>query len=844
MAQKKKTVKKKPSSNRKPPRKTEQRGKRPAKKMDKNLHDTIFAVVFIGIAVCLTICLIIPDAGFLCRWIHNALFGLLGWAGALVPVALVFYAVLLILSYEKIMSKVLLSTGAIVLLSAFINVCEDPDRLLVAGKRNLGECISSLFKSGTDFASGGVIGGAIAEPLTLLVGALISGIIIFIVMLVAFIFVTGLTFSSFIGTPDERRAAREEKDEIRREAEEEERKRRIEKKIRLTLPEYGDEDELSKRERKKKEKLAETFAEEPIFDEGETKIPTFTTNLDDIPSISDAEIPAVNVPAAATAVPEEEKITKEDIAEATAEVTAEVEAEKAVQPERPYVYPDIELLAKPKTVREEGIAEYLRSTGEKLVETLRSFNVETHILHASHGPTVTRYELAPEQGVKISKITNLEADIALSLAAKSVRIEAPIPGKAAIGIEIPNQIQQTVNIRDLIDSDEFRNAKSKVTAALGKDISGENVFVDIAKMPHLLIAGATGTGKSVCINSIIVSLLYKAKPDEVKLILVDPKMVEFSVYKGIPHLLIPVVTDPKKAAGALSWAVTEMLSRYQMFTEKGVRDFKGFNANLEEGEKPLPQIVIIIDELADLMMASPKEVEDSVMRLAQMARAAGMHLIIATQRPSADVITGTIKANIPSRIALAVSSGINSRIILDELGAESLLGKGDMLFDPLGAPKAQRIQGCFVSDTEVESVVEALKKNNPSEYNKEILKQIEQAALAQQQKGKKDGTSLSSSGSGMTAESEAADDEMFDRAVEVVIESGQASTSMLQRRVGLGYARAARLIDYMEQRGIVGPYQGSKPRKVLMTKEEWLEAKMRAENPDTAMSDGGVPEDF
>lgn len=812
--------------------------------MDKNLHDTIFAVVLIGITVCLTICLIIPDAGVLCRWIHNALFGLLGWAGALVPVALVFYAVLLILRYEKIMSKVLLSAGAIVLLSAFINVCEDPDRLLVVGKRNLGECISSLFKSGTEFSSGGVIGGAIAEPLTLLVGALISGIIIFIVMLVAFIFVTGLTFSSFIGTPDERRAAREEKDEIRREAEEEERKRRIEKKIRLTLPEYGDEDELSKRERKKKEKLAETFAEEPIFDEDETKIPTFTTNLDDIPSVSDVEIPAVNVPAAATAVPEEEKITKEDIAEATAEVTAEVEAEKAVQPERPYVYPDIELLAKPKTVREEGIAEYLRSTGEKLVETLRSFNVETHILHASHGPTVTRYELAPEQGVKISKITNLEADIALSLAAKSVRIEAPIPGKAAIGIEIPNQIQQTVNIRDLIDSDEFRNAKSKVTAALGKDISGENVFVDIAKMPHLLIAGATGTGKSVCINSIIVSLLYKAKPDEVKLILVDPKMVEFSVYKGIPHLLIPVVTDPKKAAGALSWAVTEMLSRYQMFTEKGVRDFKGFNANLEEGEKPLPQIVIIIDELADLMMASPKEVEDSVMRLAQMARAAGMHLIIATQRPSADVITGTIKANIPSRIALAVSSGINSRIILDELGAESLLGKGDMLFDPLGAPKAQRIQGCFVSDTEVESVVEALKQNNPSEYNKEILKQIEQAALAQQQKGKKDGTSLSSSGSGMTAESEAADDEMFDRAVEVVIESGQASTSMLQRRVGLGYARAARLIDYMEQRGIVGPYQGSKPRKVLMTKEEWLEAKIRAENPDTAMSDGGVPEDF
>lgn len=838
MAQRKKTVKKKASPKSTAPRKTEARGRRPNKKMDKNLRDTIFAVVLIGVAVCLTICLVIPEAGVLCRWIRDVLFGLFGWAGAVVPVALVFYAVLMILRYEKIASKVLLSTGAIVLLSAFINVCEDPDRLLVAEKKGLAECISSLYKSGAEFASGGVVGGAIAEPLTLLVGALISGIIIFIVMLVAFIFVTGLTFSSFIGTPDERRAAREERDEIRKQAEEEARKKRIEKKIRLTLPEYGDESESPKNGQKGKEKVGQSCSSEPSFDEEETKIPTFTTNLDDLSKIS-------SVPSSATgsAAPEEEKITKEDIAEATAEVTAEIEAEKAIQPEKPYVYPDIELLSKPKIIREEGIAEYLRTTGEKLVETLRSFNVETHILHASHGPTVTRYELAPEQGVKISKITNLEADIALSLAAESVRIEAPIPGKAAIGIEIPNQIQQTVNIRDLIDSDDFRNAKSKVTAALGKDISGENIFVDISKMPHLLIAGATGTGKSVCINSIIVSLLYKAKPDEVKLILVDPKMVEFSVYKGIPHLLIPVVTDPKKAAGALSWAVTEMLSRYQMFTEKGVRDFKSFNANLEEDEKPLPQIIIIIDELADLMMASPKEVEDSVMRLAQMARAAGMHLIIATQRPSADVITGTIKANIPSRIALAVSSGINSRIILDELGAERLLGKGDMLFDPLGAPKAQRIQGCFVSETEVEAVVAALKQNNPSEYNKEILKQIEQAALAQQ-KGKKDGTSLSSSGSGMTAESEAADDEMFDRAVEVVIESGQASTSMLQRRIGLGYARASRLIDYMEKRGLVGPFQGSKPRKVLMTKEEWMEAKMRAENPDTAMSDGGVPEDF
>ena len=822
--------------------------------MDKNLHDTIFAVVLIGIAVCLTICLIIPDAGVLCRWIHNALFGLFGWAGALVPVALVFYAVLLILRYEKIMSKVLLSVGAIGLLSAFINVCEDPDRLLVVGKRNLGECISALFKSGTEFASGGVIGGAIAEPLTLLVGALISGIIIFIVMLVAFIFVTGLTFSSFIGTPDERRAAREEKDEIRREAEEEERKRRIEKKIRLTLPEYGDEDELPKHERRKKEKPAETVAEEPIFDEEETKIPTFTTNLDDIPSVSDVEIPAVNVPAAATAVPEEEKITKEDIAEATAEVTAEIEAEKEVQPERPYVYPDIELLAKPKIVREDGIAEYLRSTGEKLIETLRSFNVETRILHASHGPTVTRYELAPEQGVKISKITNLEADIALSLAAKSVRIEAPIPGKAAIGIEIPNQIQQTVNIRDLIDSDEFRNAKSKVTAALGKDISGENVFVDIAKMPHLLIAGATGTGKSVCINSIIVSLLYKAKPDEVKLILVDPKMVEFSKYKGIPHLLIPVVSDAKKAAGALAWAVNEMLQRYKIFSEYDCKDIDSYNSLIEknmnymeknppvvneEGEEVQPvlevnglpvakekmsRVVIAIDELADLMMAAPSEVEDSICRLAQMARAAGMHLILATQRPTVNVITGLIKANVPSRISLKVSSNTDSRTILDTGGGEKLIGRGDMLFSPVGAPKPIRVQGCYASDEEIEGVTHYIKKAYSAQYNSEIEEKIKRIAAEEIAQGKKSGDSDSSSDEGLDIDSK------MEEAIKCVIEAGQASTSLLQRRLKVGYARAGRMIDDMEQMGVVGPHQGSKPRDVLMTYNEWLERRNALEN--------------
>lgn len=803
---------------------------------NQGVSATIWAIFLIGFAVCLIICFCAPDAGVLCKFVYNAIFGLFGWVGILIPFFLLFFGIILILRYRNLAPKVMLSTVFVILLSAFVNVCDDPEMKLVTGNANLGITIEKLFKSGIEFKSGGVIGGAVSEPLMGLMGAVITGIVVFLVMIIAFVSITGLTFYSFIGTPEERRAAREEKEKLYAEQEEERRQKRIAKRVSFTLPDMGDDEEEEKPRKKKKIPVEKVEKKEELnFDIEDTKINVapFPTNLDN------TEKPAAPFDLPTPPVIEEEKITSSDIAQAKAEVAAQ--AAEGLQNEKPYEFPSVELLTMPKRTREEGVAEELRKTGEKLTETLSSFNVETHILQASRGPTVTRYELAPEQGVKISKITSLSDDIALSLAAKGVRIEAPIPGKAAIGIEIPNQVQQTVNIRDIIDSDEFRNAPSKVTAALGKDISGEKVVINLAKMPHLLIAGATGTGKSVCINSIIISLLYKATPDEVKLILVDPKMVEFTVYKGIPHLLIPVVTDPKKAAGALSWAVTEMLSRYQMFAEKGVRDFAGYNKSLEEGEKKLPQIVIIIDELADLMMASPKEVEDAIARLAQMARAAGMHLVIATQRPSADVITGIIKANVPSRIALAVSSGINSRIILDDQGAEKLIGRGDMLYDPLGATKPLRVQGCFVSDKEVEAVVEAVKENYIGEYDNEALKKIEQITLSQQQKGKGGG---GLSGSGQTAESEAADDEMFDRAVEVVVESGQASTSMLQRRIGLGYARAARLIDCMEQRGIVGPYQGSKPREVLISKEQWLEMKMRAENPDTAASDGGVPDEI
>ncbi len=486
-----------------------------------------------------------------------------------------------------------------------------------------------------------------------------------------------------------------------------------------------------------------------------------------------------------------------------------------------YRFPSVELLKPAKSVEEKDVGAELSANAECLVSTLKSFGVQTKIIDITRGPTVTRYELQPSAGVKISKITSLADDIALNLASAGVRIEAPIPNKAAVGIEVPNKVVGTVSIREIIDSDEFRNAKSKLTVSLGRDISGKVAVMDIAKMPHVLIAGATGSGKSVCINSIIISILYKSTPDEVRLLMVDPKVVELGVYNGIPHLLVPVVTDPRKASGALNWAVNEMLKRYKLFADNSVRDIKGYNELARESEnlEPMPQIVIIIDELADLMMAAPDEVEDSICRLAQMARAAGMHLVIATQRPSVDVITGVIKANIPSRIAFTVSSQVDSRTILDSAGADKLLGRGDMLYMPVGAPKPMRIQGCFVSDKEVESVVEHIKNSaqEQAQYDEDIIGEIEKRAA--KEKG-----AAASDGGGFESE-----DTMLPAAIECVVEMGQASTSMLQRRLKLGYARAARLVDEMEARGIVGPYEGSKPRNVLITKQQWIEMKLNNE---------------
>ncbi len=535
------------------------------------------------------------------------------------------------------------------------------------------------------------------------------------------------------------------------------------------------------------------------------------------------------------------KVSAREASESAQQVAAEIAmAQAAEKPE--YCFPPIDLLKKPTRGAADGTEE-MRENSRRLNETLASFNIDAHIINVTRGPSVTRYEVELDKGVRLNKLTGCADDIALSLGASGVRIAA-VPGKiSVVGIEVPNRTVTTVSLREVIDSGEFDKAKSRSSIALGKSIDGNCVVGNIAKMPHLLIAGTTGSGKSVCMNSIIISLLYKAGPEDVKLIMVDPKMVELGIYNGIPHLLIPVVTDPKKAAGSLQWAVTEMLRRYKMMSDLGVRDLESYNSIVmaEEGGQKLPQVVIIIDELADLMMVAAKEVEDSICRIAQMGRAAGMHLIIATQRPSANVITGLMKANIPSRIAFSVASAMESRIILDTMGAEKLVGKGDMLYAPIGSGKPLRVQGCFVTDGEVESIAEYVKENYVADYNQQVLEEIEKKAQ-QTGSGKKPATAADPDPS----DEELEGDELLPDAVDVILETGQASVSMLQRRLKLGYARAARIVDEMEEKGIVGPFQGSKPRAILITKEEWAvrkggSAQMEFEDLEDY---GGVPEEI
>ncbi len=524
------------------------------------------------------------------------------------------------------------------------------------------------------------------------------------------------------------------------------------------------------------------------------------------------------------------KVTAKEADAAAAQVANEIAASsQAAAPL--YCFPPVGLLKWPAGAALDGTSE-MRENSRRLNETLASFKIEAHITNVTRGPSVTRYDVELEQGVRLSKLTSAADDIALSLGATGVRI-APVPGKiSVVGIEVPNKAVNTVSLREVIDSAEFTKAKSKSTFAVGKDIGGSCIVGNIAKLPHMLIAGTTGSGKSVCMNSIIISLLYKASPDDVKLIMVDPKMVELGIYNGIPHLLIPVVTDPKKAAGSLQWAVTEMMRRYKALSDAGVRDLESYNSIVESQQtdgKKLPQVVVIIDELADLMLVAAKEVEESICRIAQMGRAAGIHLVIATQRPSADVITGLMKANIPSRIAFAVASAMESRIILDTQGAEKLVGKGDMLFAPIGCGKPRRVQGCFVSDSEVEAVASYVKENYASTYDQQIMEEIEKKAA---QTGNKNTAAAEPEPN----DCELAGDEMLPAAVDVILETGQASVSMLQRRLKLGYARAARIVDEMAERGIVGPFQGSKPRAILITKEQW-EAMKSGQNTQMAFED-------
>ena len=524
---------------------------------------------------------------------------------------------------------------------------------------------------------------------------------------------------------------------------------------------------------------------------------------------------------------------QQEVESAAQEVSQAIEQELA-QGEEAYRYPPITLLEENHADNCTEVGAELRNNSRRLAEALRSFGVDAAAGDVVHGPSVTRYEFTLEQGVKLSKITNLSDDIALALGASGVRV-APVPNKiSVVGIEVPNRTVTAVRIRDVIESREFTRHPSSVAFAVGKDIGGNNIVGNIAKLPHVLIAGTTGSGKSVCTNSLIVSILYKSTPDEVRFIMVDPKMVELAPYNGIPHLLIPVVTDPKKAAGALQWAVFEMMKRYKMFSEKGVKDLAGYNAlaEVDEDVKKLPTVVVVIDELADLMLVAAKEVEESICRVAQMGRAAGMHLVVATQRPSADVITGLMKANIPSRIAFAVASSMESRIILDTPGAEKLVGKGDMLYAPLGDSKPTRVQGCFITPEEIERVVTFVKDAaGEAHYDQDVIEKIQQAVDAKSDKGKTAPTDGAADGDD--------GDELLPAAVEVVLETGQASVSMLQRRLKLGYSRAARLVDQMEERGYVGPFEGSKPRQLLITREKWQELQMAkgaapAETPPAA----------
>lgn len=697
---------------------------------------------------------------------------------------------------------------------------------------NLGQYLKSFYREGVAaigkgnefMASGGVFGGIVGVPLLMVFRKWGTMVILITLAVIDGMLITRLSIAEIA-----RSAARNTSEAINGVVGAA--KRKLEKRNLNRTKEYEEASEpVSRSSSRRKNKILDF----PLIKEEKENVSDLSENTNDVDfTINDVSIGNQEMKPELTVLAPETSV--DDEAVQTEQVNSHDDANNSVNPsdhsggndvtdgdpeisysedkETSYIFPPTELLTRSKD-SEKNIRR-LRSSAienaKKLEETLSSFGIGAKVINVSVGPAFTRYELQPAPGVKVSRIVNLTDDIALNLAATGIRIEAPIPGKAAVGVEVPNKEVAPINIRSVLESREFQGHSSCLAVALGKDISGENVVIDLAKMPHILIAGATGSGKSVCINSIVTSILYKASPQDVKLLMIDPKVVELGVYNGIPHLLIPVVTDPNKAAGALRWAVSEMTTRYKLFADKGVRDLLGYNAIIEEtGEgMKLPQIVIIIDELADLMMVAPHDVEDSICRLAQMARAAGMHLVIATQRPSVNVITGVIKANIPSRISFAVSSQVDSRTILDMAGAEKLLGKGDMLYYPVGIPKPIRVKGVFVSDKEVEQVVEFVKNQVRAHYDEEIIENINENVKNEDKASLEDDV-----------------DELLEQAIDAVIDCGQASVSFIQRKFKVGYARAGRIIDQMEERNIISGYEGSKPRRVLISREQWEEMKL------------------
>ena len=790
----------------------------------------LLSVIWFAVAVFLLCVVFIPGQNV---WlaIHNFIFGVFGVTAYFYPFLLGFVAVLF--AMDKIggsmNAKVIESGILVILVGAAVDIFAKHNDALTFWQH-----LTEAYKSGSHLKSGGFLGALVGHPLYLAFGKTGAAITAILLIFVFLMIITGTTLMSLFRTMARPVKSISEQAEnayqarLERESEETQSGKQLKviKGFNVDIPvdDIPEKRNIPKTslDEKQRKVVSAYYGETPESEPEKQAEPEPEEKAEDINPEIETALKAAKTEAAA----ERRNTADEKQAEPTKPADFSVPEKDAEPKTEGYSYPPLSLLNKSKATDTAALSAELDHTAEHLVDTLKSFGVETRIVDISRGPTVTRYELQPCAGVKISKITNLADDIALNLATAGVRIEAPIPNKAAVGIEVPNKASAVVGVRGILESPAFINAKSKLTVALGRDIGGNVVVTDIAKMPHGLIAGATGSGKSVCINSIIISLLYKATPDEVKLLMIDPKVVELGIYNGIPHLLVPVVTDPRKAAGALGWSVTEMERRYKMFADRGVRDLAGYNKFVENLGDPevqkMPHIVIIIDELADLMMTAPNEVEDSINRIAAKARAAGMHLIIATQRPSVDVVTGVIKANIPTRIAFAVSSQIDSRTILDSAGAEKLLGRGDMLFSPVGSTKPNRIQGCFVSDEEVEAVVDYIKSDHTVDYDDDVMVEIErQAAIEKKQK-----TGLPEDGP--------EGDPMLDEAIKVVVENGMASTSLLQRKLKLGYARAARIVDEMEQRGVVGPYEGSKPRKVLISKEQLLEREAAGEVNETA----------